>query len=414
MKILWVTNVILPRIEKMQGKENKSVFGGWLSGLSDNLLQTNNIELRICYPQYEKGEFSGSQDNFSYCGLPMDKKKYIKVFSENLMEYRPDVIHFFGTEFSWSYELLKVCADNDYLSKTVISIQGLVNVYAEHFFANMPSTRKYTATLSELYFKNSSQHGYRDYKKRGITEKKEILLAQNVIGRTTWDKACVKNINDNINYYFCNETLRSEFYSGQWNYETCNKFSIYFSQASKPIKGLHILLKALSIVVAKYPQVSVHVAGNNIIKSNWIKGSSYGMYIKHLIRKYKLENNIKFLGPLNASEVKNQLLKSNLFVSSSSIENSPNSLGEAMLLGVPCVASDVGGVIDMMTHNEEGYVYPYDEYNLLAYYIMKIFEDQEKAEDFSEKARQRAFITHNEGINNETLINIYKRISKDT
>ena len=59
------------------------------------------------------------------------------------------------------------------------------------------------------------------------------------------------------------------------------------------------------------------------------------------------EDQFEFEGFLSAEKMKRLLLESNVFVCPSSIENSPNSLGEAMLLGVPCVASDVGGIADM-------------------------------------------------------------------
>ena len=53
----------------------------------------------------------------------------------------------------------------------------------------------------------------------------------------------------------------------------------------------------------------------------------------------------------------------------SSIENSPNSLGEAQLLGVPCIASDVGGVTDMIPNKECGIIYRFEEVELLAKHI---------------------------------------------
>jgi len=95
---------------------------------------------------------------------------------------------------------------------------------------------------------------------------------------------------------------------------------------------------------------------------------------------------------------------------SSSIENSPNSLGEAMLLGVPCVASDVGGVVDMMTHREEGYIYPFDENYMLAYYIMKIFNEEDFVEKISKNARKKALATHSQVSNTKDLINIYTNV----
>ena len=116
------------------------------------------------------------------------------------------------------------------------------------------------------------------------------------------------------------------------------------------------------------------------------------------------------MGDLTAEEVKQYLLSSNLFVSTSAIENSSNSLGEAMLLGVPCIASDVGGVTDMITHKQEGFVYPFDDSNLLAFYIIKVFADERIANNISLNGRIHAQKTHDENVNNEVLLKIYKRL----
>lgn len=74
-----------------------------------------------------------------------------------------------------------------------------------------------------------------------------------------------------------------------------------------------------------------------------------------------------------------RLLKTHVFLLPSAIENSSNSLGEAMLLGMPCVASNSGGTQDILEHKKEGYLYPYTEPAMCAEYISKIFENDELA-----------------------------------
>ena len=239
----------------------------------------------MCYPHNGIDFYTrGSENNFSFYGLSMKKDKYIKEFSELLDEFKPDVIHFFGTEFSRSYNLLKVCENKNYLDNSVVSIQGLVSVYADHFFPCISNKWKYLFTLTELIHKNTLQMNYKNYVTRGLDEIEEIKLAKNIIGRTTWDKACALRMNSEINYYFCNETLRSSFYVDSWSYELCDKHTIYISQSTKPLKGFHIFLKALSIVVKTFPDTKVYVAGDSFINGNWIHGSTYGMYIKHLLK----------------------------------------------------------------------------------------------------------------------------------
>lgn len=78
-----------------------------------------------------------------------------------------------------------------------------------------------------------------------------------------------------------------------------------------------------------------------------------------------------------------------------------------MLLGVPVVSSDVGGVSSMLMHGREGYLYPFDEAYMLAYYIEEIFRNRDKALEMSEKARLRASDTFDRDKNFKTMLDIY-------
>ncbi|MCI5602224.1 MAG: glycosyltransferase, partial [Clostridiales bacterium] len=131
-----------------------------------------------------------------------------------------------------------------------------------------------------------------------------------------------------------------------------------------------------------------------------------------LISEYGLEEKVTFTGSLTEQKMKECFLKSNVFVSPSTIENSPNSLGEAMLLGVPCISSDVGGVKNLLKHEEEGYVYQMDAPYMLAYYVKKIFAMGKQAETIGAKAKEHATNTHNRDQNLEVLLKIYEDIIK--
>ena len=117
---------------------------------------------------------------------------------------------------------------------------------------------------------------------------------------------------------------------------------------------------------------------------------------------------------LDEKQMCERYLKSNVFVSSSSIENAPTSLGEAMILGVPCVASDVGGVTDLLQHKEEGFVYQPDTPYMLAHYVCEIFADDELALQFSKRARMHAIKTHNKEENTKRMMEIYREITGRT
>ena len=422
MKVIWLTNVATQMVDSIINENKRSFFGGgWLDGLSERLLMDKSFKLVLCYPLYtQKENIEGGKDNFKFYGFAADGKKlrkgtagietFEKYFEMILRNEHPDVVHIHGTEFEYCYSMCRVAERLGMLDRVVVSIQGLVGVYANHLFAGMTAADVRKCTLKEFLTQNSVYDTYKAYVRRGEFEEKSLKMVKHVMGRTSWDKACVDLVNPKCQYHFSNETLRDPFYEETWDYDTCESHTIFASQALLPLKGLHILLKAASLIKDEYKDLRIKVAGQNIISGNWINGSSYGLYIKKLIKKYELDGQVEFLGPQNALQMRNQMLKCNVFVSPSTIENSPNSVGEAMLLGTPCISSDVGGVNDMLRRDEEGFIYPYDEYYMLAYYIKYVFDCKKRIASVTKKAQEHARITHDPMINSSGVMAIYKEI----
>ena len=116
------------------------------------------------------------------------------------------------------------------------------------------------------------------------------------------------------------------------------------------------------------------------------------------------------VGMLSGHEMKEQFLKSSVFVCPSIIENSPNSLGEAMLLGVPVVASKTGGIPDMVTENKDGVLFEKGDVEALAKAILQIWDEPVIAYVYGDNASTHARITHNADTNYKRLIEVYKDI----
>ena len=145
--------------------------------------------------------------------------------------------------------------------EAVISIQGLVSAIEKHAFASLPFKAIYGMTFRNLLKQDNVAGLRRLYARRGKNEIEAIKGVKHVIGRTTWDKACVTQINPDVRYHFCNETLRQEFYKHSWSIDKCIKHTIFVSQGQSPIKGLHHVLEAMPIIVARFPNAKLVIAG---------------------------------------------------------------------------------------------------------------------------------------------------------
>ena len=97
-----------------------------------------------------------------------------------------------------------------------------------------------------------------------------------------------------------------------------------------------------------------------------------------------------------------------MFVVPSSIENSPNSLAEAQILGLPLIAANVGGIPSMVKDGTSGYLYRFEEYETLAVLILRIFKGYDKS--ISMNSINVAKKRHDPAKIIADMLSIYKRI----
>ncbi len=421
MKVLWLCNIMLPVIAKKLGYEasNKE---GWLSGLVSTLIERqteNNISLAIAFPADKeldgcRGEVCGLQYYGFYenTAAPECYDAGLEERLEKILEdFKPDVIHCFGTEFPHTLAMAKIAGETN---KVLIGVQGLCTLCAEVYMADLPQTVQKSVTFRDLVRGDSLKKQQEKFVKRGEHEREAIKKVSHITGRTEWDKQNVLSWNPAANYYSMNETLRSDFYKDGWVKENCTPHRILLSQGDYPLKGLHYALLAMPRILEKYPDAELCVAGNPIVREKTLKGqlkvSAYGKYIQELIDKLGLQEKVHFLGKLNAAQMKEAYLKSGLFLCPSAVENSPNSLGEAMLLGMPCVAANVGGIPSLFTDGEDGILYTGGA-EKLADAVTGMWEEETQMLCYGKNARAHALKTHDKEKNYNRLLEIYRDMS---
>lgn len=353
--------------------------GGWMYSSLKALKNTytdNQIAVATVWAGNELRELD--IDGITYYLLPLHGKsstsynEHLELYWVKIKEsFNPDITHIHGTEFPHGLSYIKACGAKN----VVVSIQGMISCIAKYYTAQI----RIGDIIRSLTFRDIIKGGIlsdkRQFQKRGKYEIELLSNVSHIIGRTEWDQIHSWAINPNAQYYHVGETLRDSFYDYNWKYETCIPYSIFVSQASYPIKGLHKLLEALPLVLREFPDTKVYVAGTDIQNKPWYKLSSYEKYIKKLIKRNNLENVVKYTGSLNEEEMCKQYLRSNIFVCCSVIENSPNSLGEAQVLGMPHLATLAGGIPEIVNYNKD-ILYRFEESAILAYKICKVFSEK--------------------------------------
>ena len=411
MKVLWLCNNAPGMVRSaLSGKQESQV--NWLDHVLQDLLD-QGITLRILY----RGSGAPGQINAfcSYSPVPetpahIYQPQLEERFRRELCDFQPDVIHSWGVEYHHALALVNAAEKEGMLSRMAASIQGLCCRIAPHYTDGLPASALRSRTIRDIMRHDSILAQQKQYTQRGELEIEALGKLGHVIGRTEWDRKNALEINPNVQYHHCGETLRDVFYTDQWAYSRCRKHRIFASSCAYPVKGFHILLEALAIVRKEYPDTEIAVTGRSFLAGDiksLARQNGYEKYLRHLVKRNRLDGAVHFLGHLSAQDMKRAYLDANVFVLSSTVENSPNALGEAMLLGLPCVAAEVGGVPSLIG-SQEGILCAPVNPAAMAEGICRVFSMEDQAEAMGAAARNRARKTHDPEKNMKDLMDIYR------
>lgn len=421
MRILWIIRDVLPDFHPFViGKP--TIGGTWIAPLFYALKNQSDVTLGSLTPVLDGMEQKIDIDNISYYAIKINEKENSSFMNKTLAEkylsiindFKPDIIHVHGTEYNFG--LLR-----KYVSPQipiVCSIQSIIAPYCD-CLKKLDATLKLCRyrSVKNRFGRGGINNAIRKWNKYCSVEKEIFKVNQYFIGKTWWEKTQLQILNPNTSYFYGDELLQSPFYYDQWDLNQCERHRIFISSAHYPIKGFHILLKAAAFLKDDYPDIKIVVPLQSInMKSSgikdWMFGEDYSNYLKRLIKKYKLEDNIKMRDSLSANEMAKEFRKAHLFVLPSIIENSPNSLGASMLVGTPAVVSIMGGITSIVSDNESALLFPSGDFYHLAFQIGRIFSNDNLALKLSKNARQIALKRHNVKQTSEQYCHIYEEIIK--
>ncbi len=413
MRILWSVNTFSPAIASQLNVKSAHAIS-WVEAMSLHLKDLNDVSLAIASLGDVKEIKKMSINNIEYYVLPK-KNKMKFVWHEVITEFKPDIIHIYGTEREHNYSLIE-CVNNQL--PVIVSLQGIITEYEKYYYGGLSrrTILKYY-TIGDVLLHQGVFSG----RKKFVRQKKvEAEILKNVLyveGRSEWDKVMSEQINPHRKYYFCPRMIRTPFFKYNWEQNSVEPYTMFVHQGGYPIKGLHFMMEALFVLKKKYPDAKLYISGVNFLQK--LKGkrklteTGYIRYIKDLIKKYDLSKNIVFTGYLNADELARKLSEVQVCVIPSVIENAPNSLAEGMIVGTPCIASYVGGNSEMLDEGQGGFLYRFNESAMLAERIAHVFEKHDDVQRKSSYAKELAWKRHNPEVLKKTIMNIYHEVSGD-
>ena len=412
MKIAWIigTNISSADFDVVDAVNNS---GGWNNTQLRALISSQEIsELVIISIRPEKTKKALEENKkvkiYHLPYRPITRKVNIKLINDIdkiLNKEKPDLVDIQGTENTYAaITFIKTLP-----CPVLITLHGVAYQCERFYTRGFPAKSLFfdRTIVDNLAFKGVLEKKHL-MNSRAEVERRILQSVKYIRGRTAWDRACVLSINPDIQYFHEELILRDAFMKKKWNPVACQPHRIFAAQANSPLKSLYTLLEAVSILKKKYEDVELIVPGHPLRKG-LVKGGHDKLIAKQ-IKKYGLESNVKFTGNLSANQMAEELIKARVFVLQSEIENSPNSLAEAQMIGTPSVSSFTGGTPEYIKHGETGFLYNSFDPVMAAMYIDKLFTDDALCMEMSEAERKVARCRHDGKIITEDLLKIYENI----
>lgn len=405
MRILWFS--ITPSL--FNPHSNWYNGGGWIASLEQIVRRNKEIELGVAFHFQDSG-FKYKNEGVTYYPIPAERKSLIeRIFNKGnpngiitryqniIKDFKPDLIHIFGSENDFGL----LCKYTDV--PIVIHMQGCMPPYHN---ALMPVGMK----RSDFIFKKGLSLSYRfiglrsekAFFKRAEREIEIIQSCKYFMGRTQWDKSLIDLFNPGAMYFHCEEALRDSFITSEkrWKYSDEKKKTI-ISVISRPwYKGCDLILKTAALL-KRFTDIDFEWKVYGIPEMKFYE-SVYGI---------KAENvNVHPMGTASKEELVEALCSASCYIHPSYIENSPNSICEAQILGVPVIATNVGGISSIINNGVDGILFPANAPYTAASFIKKVAMDRAIAESLSRQAITRASKRHNPDNISNSLYKIYTQI----
>lgn len=149
------------------------------------------------------------------------------------------------------------------------------------------------------------------------------------------------------------------------------------------IGNLHLLKDHLSLIratakiVNKFPEVHLVIVGEGAERNN----------LEQVIKENNLENNITLLG--FQSDIPSLIKYFDLYVHSSVIEAFGIAILEAMAARKCVIATEVGGIVDIVENNQTGFLIPPQNVEVMADFICRAIDNSHQTYEMGLKGRKR-------------------------
>jgi len=407
VKVLLVTNIVAPPGVSV-ADPSAATFGGWVANILAALAGTAGLTLAVAVRSPAPRLVLEEMDGVLHCRVPRRGRAGLAMdpaaLTEVVARASPDLMHVEGAEMPHAHQALEA-----FDGPAIVSMQGVMHGLAPYEYGGLPLPRwaaglhrpRRALMAAALLAARRTR-----FDPRVAGEAKVMARARHVIGRTGWDRAHARLLSPRAAYHHVPRILRPAFRARAGSAREVRRHAIFIGNANHPRKGAHVALAALCLLRREFPDVSLVIAGEPPA-TGWRdvkKAVGYPAFLARQARTLGLAQRVRHTGVLGAEAMAAEMARAHVFLLSSLIENSPNTLAEAMALGVPCVCAYAGGAPDMAQPDREALFYRAEDPVTLAHQIARVFASDALAASLGAAAAERARRVHDPDTNRERLL----------
>ena len=367
-KVLWLApypvHLLKKQIKWMREPGVKHPCS-WIMNLLHALVQLDHLEIHIVTlcPEvscHQSVDLNGYTLHIIKSGVPLLSRGYpsympwdvitgfrsdAKKIKHVLCRIDPDLVHIHGTEAAYAV------AGSKFKGLKVLSVQGVVAEY----YKTDPCFR---------------------FKKVAKIEERVVQKVFHFTCRTHFDKSFIRRTNPGAQIFHIEEAMHPLFFEHSW--KESDELRVLFVGSSEKRKGLFDLIRVIEGVSVEIPNITLEVAGH-------VSAEFKERVEQEIIQK---DFSIRYHGFCTPNDLSILHRSCSVFVIPSVNENSPNSLAEAMVSGMPIIAYNVGGISSMFENGKSGILVEAGDVQGLAGALAYVLLNPDESKKMGHEARE--------------------------
>ncbi|MGB4581284.1 MAG: glycosyltransferase [Coriobacteriia bacterium] len=318
-----------------------------------------------------------------------------------LQDFRPDVIHVWGTEFTNALDVMDVAGN----TPVVVFIQGVMRSLVRHKYGDM----RLTELIGGVGWQDKLRSlgylvRYQQMVRQQRYEEETVRRSNGIITDSEWCDAQYTWLSSQVVSYRQSLPVAQPFLTQRWTYDKCHPNQLVCVAGATPYKGIHTVLEAVRLVRTRIPDVRLVVPGD------MLERSPYVAFLKRYMQAHDIAAHVRLVGRLDSAGMATEMLQSNIMVMPSCVENHSSTLREAMYLGLPSISAVVGSTAELIQHRQTGMLYRYGESEVLASQIERVLNSPSLARSLGSGAFDSIRVQHPTDRIGSDLVQVYEDV----